>query len=148
MERTSRLAAASLFAVVVLTGCAGPADGAGASPVASVDAATSPEDVVRGYLVALQDGDEATAVSLTTVPYSDRDPWAADPPTLEDVDVLEHLPDPSGHAATGHPQSVWVPVSFTVHGAGDPAQDGPTSWGYRVVRDTDADVWKIADAGF
>ena len=43
---------------------------------------------------------------------------------------------------------VFVPVTFTLHGAGDETMpDGPTSWGYLLMRDSDHEPWLIQDNG-
>ena len=147
VELSPSLGVAVVLSAAALTGCSGPPGGTGSPEVDSVSAETSPEDVVRSYLGALQDDDESAAAALTTAPYSERDPWADDPPTIEDVEVSGAMSDPSGRAATGYVHSVYVPVTFTLHGADETMSDGPTAWGYRVVRNTDAEVWKIADAG-
>lgn len=147
MKLTPSLAAAVVLSTAALTACGGPAGDTRSTEADSVSASTSPEDVVRSYLGALQDDDESAAVALTTALYSERDSWAGAPPTIEDVEVSEAMSDPSGQAATGFAQSVYVPVKFTLHGAGETMPDGPTTWGYRVVRDTDSEAWKIADAG-
>ncbi|WP_432512272.1 hypothetical protein [Kineococcus sp. SYSU DK001] len=138
-----------ITAVAVLTACGGPPADTQPSGAASVGADTTPEDVVRSYLGALQEDDESAAVSLTTAPYSERDSWAGDPPSIEDVEVLDAVAEsPEGTAAEGrYEQAVYVPVRFTLHGADESMPDGPTAWGYQLVRNTDAEAWKIADAG-
>ncbi|MCI2239217.1 hypothetical protein MO973_10575 [Paenibacillus sp. TRM 82003] len=154
MKRVPLLVAVALSAVV-LPACGGSPGDTLAPGAATVDASTSPEDVVRTYLGALQGGHQAAAASLTTQPYSGRDQWAADPPTIEDVEVSEAITQPTtgaegaageGHAQE-HAQAVFVPVTFELHGADVSMPDGPTAWGYLLVRDGGAEAWRIADAG-
>ncbi|WP_432535757.1 hypothetical protein [Kineococcus arenarius] len=157
MKRVPLLLAVALSAAV-LSACGGSPGDTLAPGAAAVDASTSPEDVVRTYLGALQEGDQAAATSLTTRPYSGRDLWAADPPTIEDVEVSEATTEPTAGAegaagavgeshAQEHAQAVFVPVTFELHGADTSVPDGPTAWGYLLVRDGDAEAWRIADAG-
>lgn len=134
--------------VVLLAGCGGSPGDTDAPGAASVSASTSPEDVVRGYLGALQQHDESAATSLTTAPYSGRDDWAAHPPRIEDVQVAAAIPQsPAGTAGEGHAEVVFVPVTFDLHGGDETMPDGPTAWGYLLVRDREGQPWRIADAG-
>ena len=145
---TAVVGAVAGLGTVALTACGGPPGAPQPSSAVSVSASTSPEDVVRSYLGALQQGEESTATSLTTDPYAGRDDWAADPPRIEDVQVSPAVPEPTtGTAAEGHAQAVHVPVTFVVHGADETVPDGRTSWVYVLVRDGDAEAWRIADAG-
>ncbi len=154
VKRTPLLVIAALNAAL-LSACGGSPGDTLTPGTATVDASTSPEDVVRTYLGALQEGDEAAAAALTTQPYSGRDAWAADPPTIEDVEVSEAITQPAAGAdgavgeshAQEHAQAVLVPVTFELRGADTSMPDGPTAWGYTVVRDGDTEAWRIADAG-
>ncbi len=103
---------------------------------------------MRAYLGALQEHDESTATSLTTQPYSSRDDWAGDPPSIENVEVSAAMArSTTGTAAEGHAQAVFVPVTFDLRGGDESMPDGPTSWGYVLVREGDSEAWRIADAG-
>ncbi len=154
VKRTPLLAVVALSAVVLSACAASPGDTL-APGAATVDSSTSPEDVVRTYLGALQGGDQAAAAALTTRPYSGRGAWAADPPTIEDVEVSEAITQPAAGAggavgeshAQEHAQAVLVPVTFELHGADTSMPDGQTAWGYLLVRDGDTEAWRIADAG-
>ncbi len=154
VKRTPLLIAVALITVVLPACGASPGDTL-APGAATVEASTSPEDVVRTYLGALQEGDEAAAAALTTQPYSGRDAWAADPPTIEDVEVSGAITQAAAgaHGAVGeshaqeHAQAVLVPVTFELRGADTSMPDGPTAWGYILVRDGGTEAWRIADAG-
>lgn len=119
------------------------------APSYTPSASTSPEDVVRTYLQALHRHDESTARALETSRFTGRSDWAEDPPQIDDIEVGTSLrQDPTGTAAEGHAQAVFVPVTFTLHGAGDETMpDGPTSWGYLLMRDGDQEPWLIQDNG-
>jgi len=128
-----------VLAASLLTACGG-------NPVA-VDADDSPEDVVRTYLTALQDGDTQGADGLTTGSYSGN-PFTTDPPRIEDVEISPATPESTvGTAGEGHADAVFVPVTFDLHGADATMPDGPTDWGYVLVRDGDDEPWLIASSG-
>ena len=113
-----------------------------------MSASTTPQDVVRSYLGALQERDESAAASLTTGPCATGNAWAADPPRIEDVEVSPAVPESTtGTAGEGYAEAVFVPVTFDLHGADETMPDGPTSWGYVLVRDSGAEPWRIAGAG-
>ena len=139
----------------MLPACAGSPGDTLAPGAAAVEACTCPEDVVRTYLRALQEGDQAAAAALTSRPCSGRGAWAADPPSIEDVEVCGAITQPAAgaHGAVGeshaqeHAQAVLVPVTFELRGADTSVPDGPSAWGYLLVRDGDTEAWRIADAG-
>lgn len=149
VEQTFLFAAVALaLAAAALTACGGPPEDTSSPAAVTADASASPGDVVRAYLVALQADDESAASSLTTPAYAEHDGWAEDPPTIEDVEVSAPWPEPTrGTAGEGHAQAVFVPVKFTLRGADETMPDGPTDWGYVLVRDTNTEAWRIASAG-
>ncbi|WP_432507425.1 hypothetical protein [Kineococcus arenarius] len=49
--------------------------------------------------------------------------------------------------AQEHAQAAFVPVTFELHGADASVPDGPTARGCLLVRDGEAEAWRIADAG-
>ena len=128
--------------------CAGAPGDTLAPGAAAVEACTWPEDVVRTYLRALQEGDQAAATALTTRPCSRRGAWAVDPPRIEDVEVCGAIAQPAAGAegavgeshAQEHAQAVLVPVTFEVRGADTSVPDGPSAWGYLLVRGGDTEV--------
>lgn len=144
MRSAPLLLALFLASGAALTACGSPGDTLPAG--SSVDAGTSPEDVVRSYLGALQDDDAAAAEALVTGSESGG-PWISDPPRIEDVVVSEATPESTvGTAGEGHDEAVFVPVTFDLHGADETMPDGPTTWGYVLVRDGDG-PWRIAGQG-
>ncbi|MFB9377988.1 hypothetical protein ACFFKU_09990 [Kineococcus gynurae] len=148
MRRPRAAGRIPLLALAVLLGCAGPPGDTLEPGSLPADGTATPEDVVRAYLGALQDGDAAAATALTAPPYADTDRWPADPPRIADVVVEPATGQPTtGTAAQGYAEAVSVRVSFDLHGADETMPDGPTSWGYVLARD-DADApWRIVDAG-
>ncbi len=148
MVKTPLLLVTAGLAAAALTACGGSPGDTTSPESAAVGAATSPEDVVRAYLGALQEHDEPTATSLTTQPYAGRDDWAADPPSIENVEVSAAMVESTtGTAAEGHAQAVFVPVTSDLRGGDGTMPGGSTSWGYVLVRDSDSEAWRIADAG-
>ena len=113
----------------------------------------SPEQVVTVYLDALNahDCDAAEALMTAGAEGSAR-AWCNDVASLTDVVVEGHVlerPEYSGHS---DPEEVAnVPVSFDLswrplHDDGSMAE-GPTTWGFLLVRDSDGSPWRIFDQG-
>jgi hypothetical protein len=135
-----------MLAVAAIGACGGPHT-ADPDLDVTVTAASSPEDVVRGYIAALQKHDAPAAKVLTTAPDQD-DAWTADPPTISHVKISAAVPEGTkGSAAEGHQQAVDVPVTFDIKGGDGSMEDGSTVWGFLLVRDSTAGGWKIADQG-
>ena len=113
----------------------------------------SPEQVVAAYLDAVNAHDCDTAEALMTADAEDRaTSWCEDVASLEDVDIHDHFterPKDSGHSA---PEEVAnVPVTFDLnwrlfHNDGS-MDEGATSWGYLLVRDSADSPWRIFDQG-
>ena len=111
------------------------------------------ELVVATYLDALNAHDCDTAEALMTegAEHQARS-WCEDVASLGDVGVLAHsreLPEWSGHAGTD--EVVRVPVTFDLswrplHDDGS-MDEGATSWGYLLMRDSEDSPWRIADQG-
>ncbi|WP_146211232.1 hypothetical protein [Quadrisphaera granulorum] len=132
---------------LVLSGCGGSAS-ASAPPE---DA--SPPQVVRAYLDAIQAGDDDAAAAVSTPGYADSDPWQhGSDPRLRDVSVSADS-TPYDTASSPPALQAWeqvryVTVTLTVTGDGSGfSTDVPSGWGYVLVRHTDADPWRIAEAG-
>jgi len=112
-----------------------------------------PERVVTAYLDALNAHDCDTAEALMTADAEDSaKSWCEDVASLKDVDVHDHFtehPNLSGHSA---PEEVAnVPVTFDLswrpfHNDGSMDQ-GATTWGYLLVRDSAGSPWRIFDQG-
>ena len=111
----------------------------------------SPEEVVRAYLDALDAHDCDTAERLMT-PNSSAESWCEDLAGLADVqlrDVIPEKPRWSGHR--DDQQVMQVVVRFDLdwpwlHGDGS-MPEGLTTWGYLLVRDSEAESWTIFDQG-
>lgn len=113
----------------------------------------TPEQVVAAYLDALDAHDCDTAEALMTdEAKGSAESWCADVAGLQHVEVSHHFlerPRYSGHSA---PQEVAnVPVTFDLswrpfHDDGSMEQ-GPTIWGYLLVRDSPDSPWRIFDQG-
>jgi len=113
----------------------------------------SPEQVVTAYLDALNEHDCDTAEALVTADAEDHAKlWCEDVASLKDVDIRDHFterPKDSGHSA---PEEVAnVPVAFDLnwrlfHNDGS-MDEGATTWGYLLVRDSADSPWRIFDQG-
>ena len=113
----------------------------------------SPEQVVTVYLDALNAHDCDTAEALMTAgAEGSARAWCDDVASLTDVDVEGHVlerPEYSGHSDPE--EVVYVPVTFDLtwrplHDDGSLAE-GPTTWGYLLVRDADGSPWRIFGQG-
>jgi hypothetical protein len=113
----------------------------------------SPEQVVTAYLDALNAHDCDTAEAVMTIDAKDSAKlWCDKVASLTDVDVRDHFterPKDSGHSA---PEEVAnVPVNFDLnwrlfHNDGS-MDEGATTWGYLLVRDSPDSPWRIFDQG-
>ncbi|MBC3761013.1 hypothetical protein ACUN7V_02745 [Quadrisphaera oryzae] len=144
-------AACGVAAVLVGTGCSGPAPVMSSQEVALVvgDRRSTPERVVTAYIAALQEHDVDAARALEADADAGlADPWLDDAPRISDVRVRPATPEPTaGSAAEGFRTAVYVPVQFTLHGGDGSMQDGANGWGYPLARNSDADPWRIVDDG-
>jgi len=113
----------------------------------------TPEQVVTAYLAAVVAHDCDTAEAVTTRDAEDgAESWCDDVGRLTDVDVRDHVterPEDSGHSAPT--EIVDVPVSFDVHWRlfhdDGSMEDGATTWGYLLVRESPHSRWRIFDQG-
>ena len=113
----------------------------------------TPEQVVTAYLKALNAHDCDTAEAVMTEGAKDSaKSWCEDVASLTGVGVRDHFterPKDSGHSA---PEEVAnVPVAFTLnwrpfHNDGS-MDEGATTWGYLLVRDSADSPWRIFDQG-
>jgi len=127
-------------------------------PLQTADVAVPPSDatperVITAYLDALNAHDCGTAEALMTAKAeSQAASWCEDVANLKNVDVHDHFmerPQGSGHSA---PKEVaQVPVNFDLnwrlfHNDGS-MDEGATTWGYLLVRDSPDAPWRIFDQG-
>ena len=113
----------------------------------------TPEQVVSAYLDALNKHDCETASALMVADAAGiAGSWCEDVASLKDVDIREHLvelPESSGHSAPE--EVVYVPVNFDLtwrplHDDGS-MDEGGTTWGYLLVRNSSNAPWRIFDQG-
>lgn len=117
--------------------------------VAMPTAATSPENVVRSYVRALDARDFATSNALG--PYGDDHWWSLRAPTITGIKVQSvramSAQDRSYSRAKEWKQGVEVDTSanFADWGGIDDGHDQP--WNYILVRNSSTDPWRILDWG-
>ncbi|WP_432484237.1 hypothetical protein [Kineococcus esterisolvens] len=146
-----------LVAIAALTAAA---LGACGSPSATPDpdvverhVASQPAgDVVRDYLDAVQDDDQATAAVLSTPGFAARDVWQdGEAPDLDDVEVSDTTTPYdttwSSEDLKAYAQAVNVRATYTADDGSTGTAGGEPGWGYVLVRHSDADPWLIASAG-
>jgi hypothetical protein len=113
----------------------------------------NPEEVVSAYVAALNAHDCDTAKALTTDGAEDEaTSWCGEIASLTHVDIHGHFaedPEDSGHS--GPEEVANVPVSFNLnwrlfHNDGS-MEEGATTWGYLLVRDSADSPWHIFSQG-
>ena len=123
------------------------------SEVAVPAPGATPEEVVTAYLRALTAHDCDTAEALTTLGEKDNAvSWCKDVASLSAVHVRPHSderPKWSGRSPTEQVSN--VPVTFVLdwrrfHDDGS-MDEGATTWGYLLVRDSTGSPWRIFDQG-
>ncbi|MBK7624342.1 MAG: hypothetical protein IPJ14_17185 [Kineosporiaceae bacterium] len=112
----------------------------------------SPEQVVEVYLTAVTARDFATANRLTLgdrFRYSrlDRAPRYLELRVGPAQNLKPGDPTDGQSSADAFAQAARVPVSFHLHGGDTSQTDGPTEFGYLVVRNDDSEPWLIVDSG-
>ncbi len=113
----------------------------------------SPEQVVSAYLDALNGHDCDTAEALMTTTAADHArSWCHDVASLEGVDVQGHVterPEWSGHVAPDEVVRVAVTfdLSWRLLRNDGSMNEGPTTWGYLLARDSASSPWRIFDQG-
>lgn len=113
----------------------------------------SPEQVVTAYLAALDGHDCDTAEALVTSDASfGAASWCHDVAHLTDVEVRERTTEDPALSGRPAPEEVadvsvsfdldWRPFHDDVS-----MEEGPTAWGYLLVRETPDAPWRIFDEG-
>jgi hypothetical protein len=149
---------AALVALVAMVGCGQSSTAALPSRRPAATQATRPAapDVVRAYLAALNTHDITTAASLLTSRHAhlveaEADSWFTNVISIVDVKTgaaAEQTGDRASPYTAGYRDVVRVGVTFTLEQKHVASMDnGPTSWGYVLVRNSDAQPWLIADEG-
>lgn len=116
----------------------------------SLDA--SPEQVTSTYLDALNAHDCDTVEALATADHDSARSWCRNVSGLTRIRIGEHVVEPpehSGHSASQ--EVVAVPVTFDLNWrpfrSDGSMPEGPTTWGYLLVRDSEHPSWRIFDQG-
>lgn len=111
----------------------------------------SAEEVVRGYLNAVQANDQATGRELSTPEFGELQRELADSSfcTWEEVRIRRiRPPEPDRYAPGGYSQAMRVWVEFEREVAKDQGgQGGYEPWSYLLVRNADSERWRVADEG-
>jgi hypothetical protein len=125
-----------------------------ARDVAVPPAGADPRAVVRAYLDALDAHDLDTARELLAPEYRaqverTQGNWFVNLRSVRDVRfaAVEDARDGYG-VGSRYPYAVRVPAAFEVRlFFGKPAEDGPLSWHFIVVKSRPGDPWRILDTG-
>ncbi len=117
-------------------------------PIAPADA--SPEHVVRSHLDALDAHDCGAAASLMTR-RARSGSWCGDVAGVTDIQVTGRHPKRQHDPPPGSRQTVTIDVTFGLSWrpfhSDDSLGEGPTEWGYSLVRSSPHDPWRISDQG-
>jgi hypothetical protein len=149
--------AAMVLGLVTACGTAGheagpPSHATAVAPPGNASAA----DVVRAYVAALNRHDVGVAASMLTAEHlhtvrSEVDGWFTNIKTITAVRVGTAVVENTGGGgdlAAGYRQAMRVPVTFTLQQKHvESMPNGVSDWGYLLVRNTDAQPWRIADEG-
>jgi hypothetical protein len=126
----------------------------GATPAPlSATAALAAQALVRDYVAAVNRHDQPAVFALMTAEHAQVVRSASDglANVVSITDLALQTPRPSGGPGTGaagYREAVFVPVTFTLHQHQAMSMpDGPTVWGYLLVRNNDTDPWRITDEG-
>ena len=148
-------------ALLLLASCAPSDQGAGSTTGGPstgwrfvLPVTATPEQVVRAYVDALNTKDVATARHMLTarrasVVAGDADSWFTNVESITDVRVGTARPEPlQGTAAQGYRHAIFVSVDFTLQQKHEYSMpNGPTVWGYVLVRNSAKERWLIVDEG-
>lgn len=113
----------------------------------------SPEQVVTAYLAALNAHDCEAAEALMTDDGKDTaKSWCDKVASLTNVDVRDHFTErPQNLGPSASEEVARVPVTFDLNWRllhGDVSMDeGATTWGYLLVRESPDSSWRIFDQG-
>lgn len=121
--------------------------------VAVPPAEATPEQVVRAYLDALNAHDCETAQAVSTdVAAASAKSWCEHVAALTNIDVRQQTtgrPKDSGLPASDHVADVAVSFDLKwrpLHNDGS-MDEGPTPWGYLLMRSSSDAPWRIFDQG-
>ncbi|MFF4776798.1 DUF4829 domain-containing protein [Microtetraspora fusca] len=121
---------------------------------AALPAGTSPQRVVAAYIDAINAHDREAGRRLSTQRFAEQEEKVVDSlfddAKLSDVEIEAPQPEPGYQSPDGkrYREAVNVPVSFTLwHGDESSMPNGPTTWGYILVRASAGQPWRINDAG-
>jgi hypothetical protein len=132
---------------------AASACGEDATPVALPPAGAPPAEVARAYVQALDREDTAALRGLSTPHFADQAIGWLD--NLEGVRLIRAegvVRDLGGiGSARRHREVIYLPVELDLDFV-DPTRsnfpaDGPTHWGYVLVRDAPGEAWRVDDEG-
>jgi len=111
----------------------------------------TPEQVVTAYLAALDAHDCDTAQTLAPEDGEATRGWCRDLAGLSEVEVGDHRRErPRWSGRSRDEQVAHVPVSFFADWrrfSDRSMEESVVTWGYRLVRGSDDDPWRIVDQG-
>ncbi|TQS30256.1 DUF4829 domain-containing protein [Microbispora sp. KK1-11] len=134
--------------VVLLAGCQDD------EKRAALPASAPPQRVVAAYIDAINAHDRQLGRQLSTQRFAEQEEKVVDSlfddAKLSDVEIEAPQTESDYESPDGkrYQEAVNVPVSFTLwHGDESSMPNGPTVWGYILVRAGAGQPWRINDAG-
>ncbi|MBG0827537.1 hypothetical protein HS041_07145 [Planomonospora sp. ID67723] len=134
----------ALMGVMAVAGCQDADDG----PVLPVGA--SPQAVVSAYIDAINAHDSAAGRKLSTPSFAERQESLFDDAKFSHVRIGAPRPERDYAAPDdgSYREAVYVPVEFVLrHSDEGSMPNGPTVWGYTLVRADAGRPWRIIDNG-
>lgn len=137
-----------LIASATAIGCGG-----GSGPAPSPAPPASPSAVVRAYVTALNSHDTARARKLMTPEWAgvvsrQVDGWFTNLVRIQALRIGRPRSDRAVGSARHHRFVLYVPVTFNLSQKKQTSmRNGPTTWGYVLVRDQRSARWQIDGDG-
>jgi hypothetical protein len=105
----------------------------------------SPHEVVKAYVRAIN-ADDCASMRALSDPVNTVGAWCGGI-TVSDLVIHDPVEDTCCGPGQDHSHVVKVPVDFRLRGADSSMPDGEHAWGYILVRDNDAQRWRVASEG-
>ncbi|WP_067485179.1 DUF4829 domain-containing protein [Actinomadura hibisca] len=140
-----------LLSASLLAGCGGD----GQTHVKLPPAGAPPQEVVTAYVAAINAHDKKTGRALSTAHFGKLETTEVadslfNDAKLSDLKVSAPIPEQGYESPDGkqYAQVVKVPVTFDLKQKTEVSMpNGPTAWGYLLVRESLTGPWRINDHG-
>ncbi|MFC7487607.1 hypothetical protein ACOCJ7_16300 [Knoellia sp. CPCC 206453] len=100
---------------------------------------------MSAYVRAIN-ADDCASMRALSDPVNTVEAWCGGI-TVSNLVIHDPVEDTCCGPGQDHSQVVKVPVEFRLEGADSSMPDGEHAWGYILVRDNDAERWRVASEG-